>query len=291
MRTVLVGAVLGIAVVSVELAEGALHIQDRPRAAASVADRLARETGSKWAPARIPAEDGVALSAWLLTPSRSNGAVAILLHGVGDSRVEMAGRAGLLLRAGYAALLPDSRGHGVSGGTTVGYGFREASDLRGWSDWLAQWHPEWRQYGLGLSMGGAVLLESLAGPTRLRSAVAEGSFATFEEIAYDRMHQRFSLPGPAFWPVVQLAFLYTRGRYGIDLGRISPEDSLRATRVPVLLIHGARDNNVPPRHSMELEAANPRAAELWLVPGAGHIDCPDVGGSEYQRRVLAWFEK
>ena len=50
------------------------------------------------------------------TPARPNGAAAIVLHGVGDTRLGVLGQARFLLDAGYTVLTPDSRGHGASGG-------------------------------------------------------------------------------------------------------------------------------------------------------------------------------
>jgi uncharacterized protein len=291
IQAVLVALALGIPAVSVMVAEGALHIWQRPAVETSAADGLARAADAAWQPARIRALDGVELDAWLMTPRHPNGAVVTLLHGVGDTRLGMTGHALFLLRAGYAVLLTDARGHGASGGTVIGYGFLEASDLRRWSDWLAGQHADWRQHGLGVSMGAAILLESLGAPTRFRSAVAESPFDTFEEIAYDRMAQHSGLPGHAFWPVVQLGFVYARARYGVDLWTVSPAAGLRATSVPVLLIHGSRDSNIPLHHSQQLQAVNRRTAELWVVPGAGHVQCLTVAGPEYQRRVLDWFEK
>lgn len=289
LREVLIGAVLGIAAASVVAVEGSLHIWQRPSATLFAAGPEWIPADSTWQPARLLADDGVPLDAWLLTPGRPNGAVVTLLHGVADSRLGMLGHADFLLRAGYAVLVPDARGHGASGGTVIGYGVREVSDLRLWSDWLCRQHPDWRQYGLGVSMGAAILLQSLAGPTRHRAVVAESSFATFEEIAGDRLSQVSGLPRAVFWPVVQLGFLYARCRYGIDLRKASPVDAVRAARIPILLIHGARDSNIPMRHSLELQSANPRAARLWVVPEAGHAECLSVAGPDYQRRVLAWF--
>lgn len=267
--------------------EGALHIWDRrpPQSPPASLAFASPET------VRIRAADGVSLDAWLCTPPQPNGAVVVLLHGVGDTRLGMLRHADFLLGAGYAVLLPDARGHGASGGTTISYGIWEAADLRRWSDWLAAAHPAWRQYSLGVSMGAAILLESLAQPTRFRAAVAESSFVTFEDIAYDRMEQRTGLPGRALWPVVQAGFWYTRARYGIDLWRVSPADGLRSARIPVLLIHGSGDHNIPLRHSLELQSVNPVAAHLWVIPAAAHAQCLSTAGREYQDRVIAWFAK
>jgi pimeloyl-ACP methyl ester carboxylesterase len=64
---------------------------------------------------------------------------------------------------------------------------------------------------------------------------------------------------------------------------------VRATSVPVLLIHGAADGNIPIRHSRRLHAANPRTTVLWEVPDGGHVNAIDVARAEYTARVLDWF--
>ena len=91
-------------------------------------------------------------------------------------------------------------------------------------------------------MGAAQLLQSLDTHPRLCAVVAESSFSTFREIAYDRMGQPFHL-GP--WvgrtilrPLVEVAFLRARLKYHLNMDDISPEDSVAATTIPVLLIHG-----------------------------------------------------
>jgi pimeloyl-ACP methyl ester carboxylesterase len=54
-------------------------------------------------------------------------------------------------------------------------------------------------------------------------------------------------------------------------------------RVPVLIMHGARDKMVPCRHSEWLAARCP-AAELRIVPDAGHITVLDSASE-----ALAWL--
>ncbi|HUM06878.1 MAG TPA: alpha/beta fold hydrolase, partial [Terriglobales bacterium] len=92
------------------------------------------------------------------------------------------------------------------------------------------------------------------------------------------------------WPVIHLGFIYARLRYGVNLWRASPADAVRGTHTPILLIHGANDDNIPPRHSRELHAANPTATELWEVPGAGHVASITTQPEAYQRRVTQWFD-
>ena len=276
--------------VTVVLVEGSVHIAPPMRAApdTSRADYVARLTDSSWGPAGIAAADGIPLRAWLFTPRSPNGAAVILLHGVADTRTGTLGHAAFLLEHGYTVLTPDARGHGVSGGSLITYGVVEAGDLDLWAAWLSAQPGVTRLYGLGMSMGAAILLESVARETRFRAVVADCPFATFPEVARDRLHQYSGAPAFVTVPIVRFGILYAGLRYGVDLRRASPAAAIRTTRTPVLLIHGDRDTNIPPRHSRELHALDP-ASELWEVSGAGHVASIVAASREYPERVLAWF--
>jgi pimeloyl-ACP methyl ester carboxylesterase len=65
---------------------------------------------------------------------------------------------------------------------------------------------------------------------------------------------------------------------------------VRATQVPILLIHGTADTNVPPRHSRALHALNPQATELWEVPGARHVGSLAAQPEAYERKVVGWLK-
>ncbi len=96
----LVALALPIALLPVVIAEGSLHIANRPAAHASAADFLARGPEVTWRDVRIAAQDGVMLDAWFFSPADANGGAVLLLHGVGDTRLGMTGHADYLLRAG-----------------------------------------------------------------------------------------------------------------------------------------------------------------------------------------------
>jgi dipeptidyl aminopeptidase/acylaminoacyl peptidase len=93
----------------------------------------------------------------------------------------------------------------------------------------------------------------------------------------------------AAYPAVNFGFVYVRARYGVNLWDASPANALRGNHVPVLLIHGAADTNIDPRHSRALHAANPANTELWEVPGAAHVASLGASRQQYIRRVTTWF--
>jgi len=244
---------------------------------------------------QITASDGAVLRAWLFIPEDSNGSSVLLLHGISDSRAGVMGLARLFVENRYAVLAPDNRGHGESGGELATYGLREADDVHRWVDWMiAAEHPR-NVYGMGESLGAGVLLQSLARERRFSAVVAECPFANFERVAVDRVAQR--IPGRLFTsralatPLVWLAFLYARVRYGLDFRDASPERAVEHSATPVLLIHGLADTNIYPAHSETLVARNPRNVRLWLVPGARHTAAFGTAPQEFRARVLGWFSE
>jgi len=241
----------------------------------------------------ITTPDSITLRAWIVHPHHPNRDAVLLLHGLGDNRIGMTGYAQLLLAHGFTVLLPDARAHGVSDGPLATYGLLERNDIHQWFDFLAtQDHPHCI-FGFAESMGAAQLLQSLDTHPRFCAIAAESPFANFREIAYDRMGQPFHL-GP--WvgrtilrPLVEVAFLRARLKYHLNMENISPEDSVAATTIPILLIHGEIDSNIPVRHSQLIHARNP-STKLWEVPNADHCGAISSVPQEFETRLLAWYE-
>ncbi len=236
------------------------------------------------------AGDGAILRGTLLRPESATGREAILRHGVASSRYGMLGHARYLLEAAYICLLSDSRGHGISGGELVTYGVREAADVARWAEFLERQEGVTRLYGLGGSMGAAVLLQSIVPETRFRAVVAECSFDSFRHVAVQRLEQFTGVSaGPLFVAPVEAGLLYARLRYGVDLGSASPAESLRRTNVPVLFVYGSTDRNIPPVHSERLMRVRPSASRLWIVQGGHHVDALSMEPTRFPKAVLEWF--
>ena len=282
------------AVAGIFLADAVLHPARRSltRPEITAFAKSAASLGASVEDVSITTPDDVVLRAWLVRPAHPNGDAAVVLHGLADNRIGTEGYAEFLLRRGFTVLMPDARGHGESGGVIVTYGLLERNDIHQWvSDLSARVHPRC-VYGLAESMGAAELLQSLAAATPFCAVVAESSFDTFREIAYDRMGQPFHL-GPwigrtIFRPIVESALVRARWKYGLDMTKVSPEDAVAHTRVPVLLIHGVIDSNIPVRHSRLIHRHDPQTV-LWEVPGADHCGAIAVAPREFEARVLGFF--
>jgi len=300
LRRFLIVAVLGYAVVcciaGVFLAEITLH--PGRRTLTSAGDAQAREMSgrhnAKIENATISANDGASLQAWLIRPHRGNGDVVILLHGLSDNRIGMIGYAELLVNHGFTVLLPDARAHGSSGGAIATYGLLESDDISRWYKWLDfHEHPNCI-FGFGESMGAAQLLSALQPEPDFCAVAAESPFSTFREIAYDRVGQFFHT-GPwlgrtLLFPIVEAAFAYARWHDHVDLAGISPLNAASSSRVPIFLIHGRQDSNIPVRHSRAIAAQN-ASLVLWEVPNADHCGAISVAPEEFENKLIAWFQR
>ena len=279
----------------VVLIKNALHTPRRPITTEEVATAhaMADRDHATIADVQISAADGSILQAWSFVPLASNGTAVIVQHGQGDNRVGMLGYADMLLRHGYAVLLPDSRAAGTSGGEFLTFGVLEADDFVRWYDWLKEAETPRCIYAIGNSMGAATVLEAQARRSGLCAVVAESGFSSFRQTAYLRLGQTFDT-GPwlgrtLLLPTVESGLIYARFKYGVDLADSSPMKAVRHTHVPILLIHGLADNNLPPVNSERIKAADPDA-QLWEPAGAGHCGAMSTAPEEYERRVLGWFE-
>lgn len=288
---------LGSVVCGVILARFALH---PPRAISTAPN----ETGGfpagmlriSEAPIGIDGAQDATLRATYAEPTmEDNGDTVILLHGVAADRSSMVGFARLLLANGYRVLLPDSRAQGSSGGAFATYGVLERDDVHRWLNWISAHSPGHCIYGLGESMGAAILLQSIAYDQRFCAAVAESSFATFRQVSDIRVGQ-FTHTGA--WmgetltrPMIDAALWYAQFRYGVALSAANPIDGIRQSCTPVLLIHGLADDNIPPASSVALHNAARDTTELWLVPNAGHCGASAADQQQFNQRVLQWFQR
>jgi hypothetical protein len=284
----------------IKAGEGALHPVRHGLAAADALKfhQIATTDHATASEITIQATDGIVLRAWTLVPAQSNGNAIILLHGHQNNRGMLLDRADLFLRHGYAVLLPDARDHGQSGGQYATFGVLESGDVRRWYNWLeANQHPHCID-GYGTSMGAAGILEAMRTTPGFCAVVADSPFDSFREVSYERMGQMF---GTGDWlgrtllrPVVDIGILYVRLRYGINMEEASPDRAVAQTTIPVLLVHGTSDTNLPIRHSLMILADNAQrkpALAFWKVPGAEHCEAIKVDPAGFEQRVVGWFDQ
>lgn len=243
------------------------------------------------APADLPLEavsfasvSGSTIQGWFLRGREGAGAV-LLLHGVRANRSHLLPRARLLWEAGYSVLLIDLQAHGASPGEHITFGYLESRDVRAAVAYLRRRLPGERLGGLGTSLGGAATLVGPQ-PAGFDAVVLESVYPTLREAVEDRIRIRL---GPLAAPLTPLLLLQIRPRLGFSPDELRPIDGIGRLGAPVLLIAGDADRHTPLAETRRLFAAARAPKELWIVPGAAHVDLYTFAGPEYERRILAFF--
>ncbi|MBI5166224.1 MAG: alpha/beta fold hydrolase [candidate division NC10 bacterium] len=238
----------------------------------------------------IKTVDGLSLSGWFIPGSRG-GPVVILAHGLGAGKSDLVDFAPFLYKGGYNVLLFDFRAHGKSDGSSTSFGYHEQKDLSAAIDFLkARKDVDPQRIGvLGLSLGGAVAILAAAQLKEIRAVAVEGVYASFPETVTRHLYLAYRLPK---FPFTHLALWTFSLLFKVDIDRISPIESIgRISPRPLFIIAGGKDERMTPEEAWRLYQAAGEPKELWVVPGAGHLEARAVAGPEYERRVLYFFNK
>jgi hypothetical protein len=224
-----------------------------------------RQLGLAFEDLNLTAEDGVRIHAWHL-PAREPRWTVLFAHGNGGNISHRLDRALLLqtkLRA--SVLLFDYRGYGRSEGSPDEEGTYR--DARAAHRWLVEERrtPLDRLVVFGESLGSAVALDLALGRP-CRALVLESPFASVPAMA------RAVYPFLPLWPFV-------RTRY-------DNEAKVPRLRVPLLVLHGDRDEVVPFAQGRSVFEAAPGPKRFHAISGAGHNDTYIVGGDAYWAAVL-----
>ena len=240
----------------------------------------------------VRAADGAPLSGWRIRPPSPSGDWVLLFHGVGDNRTGTLAYAEFLLRDGYSIVMMDARAHGQSGGDMATYGWKERYDTVAVIDKLYSTEHVRRLYAFGVSMGGALALQSAAVERRLRAVVAEDPFASLREVSYDYAGLRFSpLLGKTLFRPAAIEGLSAMAKAGgFNPDEDSPEKAVAERPFPVLLVCGTRDTTIPCRHAERIYDAATGPKELWIVKGAQHASAMGVDPAEYEQRVTDFLK-
>lgn len=235
-------------------------------------------------PVAFRSESGVELRGWYV-PGRPGEGAVVLMHGVHADRTAMLGRARLLAQAGHSVLLFDFQAHGESDGEAITFGWRERLDARAALAWLREAAPHERIGVIATSMGGAAVL--LAHPMPAPDAIVlEQVYPTVEEALDNRLRNYLGPLGPALSPVLEREMSW---HLGLAPSLLRPIENIASVDAPVLILAGETDRHTTLAQSRALFAAASEPRQLWIVPGAAHVDLCAFAGTDYAAHVLPFL--
>lgn len=251
-----------------------------------------RRDGAQWFRSMQPEEvsivsfDGLELYGRLLLQKRMARGTVIMMHGYHSTgEKDFACQLRHVYEQGFHILLPDERAHGKSQGEYICFGALEQYDCRDWIFFLNEQLGDMPIYLYGVSMGAStvMLASALDLPKNVRGTIADCGYTSPNDIFGVVIRKRFHLPP---FPFIPIASLIAKAVAGFFFGDANCVKALKQTKLPVLLIHGASDNFVPP----EMTLSNWRALDgkeryLFFVSNAGHAEAYMVDTYGYERML------
>ena len=237
------------------------------------------------------AHEDVVLSASFFEHPRPKDCAVVLLPGIGGNRTQVLPALPLFWELGCHVMAYDPRGTGASTRVPRTFGFFEKKDNAAVVRWLsARTHVEISNIGVwGPSFGAAVAILTLDEIGRLGFVIADSTFHSFEQVAYDTIA---SLSNSTVAQALTFGVLsILEFRTGMDVDQIRPEVSIVDTPTPVLLIHALNDPAMSVSHSQIVyEARTNKNISLEITDwGAGHADSALVNASAYKQLVLSFL--
>ena len=211
--------------------------------------------------------DSVELHGWYFRAEEENAPVMIWLHGNAGNITSRAPLAAVFAQRGLSVFLPEWRGYGRSEG--------RASESGLYHDALAAYDYASEHFGKSIVLYG----ESLGGPyaayvtmhRKVAAVVIENSFPSLADL------------GNALYAPIPLGWTAPRA--------MATTRWLNDSAVPVLVMHGRRDQVIPYALGEKLFAGLKGTKEMLVSETAGHSEIPSVEGERYFATVASFISR
>ncbi len=217
---------------------------------------------------------------------------AVIVHGYTDNATGML-RLGHLYhqRLGYNILLPDLHYSGESEGDAFQMGWLDRVDVIQWMQVAnAIYGGNTQMVVHGISMGAAttMMVSGEPQPAYVKCFVEDcGYTSVWDEFAHV-FTRDYKLPA---FPLLHLSSALCKLKYGWSFREASSLEQVKKCTLPMLFIHGDKDDYVPTWMVYPLYEAKPAPKELWVVPDAAHDDSYPMYQQEYTEKVRQFTYK
>jgi uncharacterized protein len=210
----------------------------------------------------IATEDGEHIVAWWAPPPDRAG-VVLFMHGTPSTLPDTVWRLPDLKSSGLGVMAIDYRGYGSSTGSPSELGFR--ADARAAFDFIRAAAPASKIAVFGESLGTGIAV-ALARERPVAGVLLNAPYASVLRL--------FELRGPP----LPYQWLLT--------DQFNSEALIGGIGVPVMILHGTADNNVPLAEARRLYAAAREPKSMIEVEGAGHLSAWEGGAREPALKAL-----
>ena len=240
----------------------------------------------------IYAPDQIRLHAFYVAAPTPTSKTAVIVHGYTDNAIRMMMIGYMYNRSlGYNILLPDLRYSGQSDGNYLQMGWLDRKDVMQWMNVANQIYGDSTQMVIhGISMGGAttMMVSGEPQPDYVKCFVDDCGYTSVWDQFGKELKEQFGLPEI---PLMYTASWLCNLKYGWNFTEASALEQVKKCQLPMLFIHGEKDDYVPTWMVYQLYEAKPQPKELWIVPNADHATSYKLNKETYTEKVKLFTDK
>lgn len=239
---------------------------------------------------RTASSRGEKLTGYLMRPKEKSDTYIFCAHGYRSyGKKEFSAVSQYYLEKGYNVFMVDHVASGESDGEYCTFGHYEVEDCLSWLSFMnAVFGKDIKIILHGVSMGAATVMmmsDKEALPKNVRAIIADCGFTTARELFSFKLGE-MNIPDKHLISAVNFA---NKRRAGFDFDSLCPVDCVKNARVPMMFIHGDKDNLVPCYMANKLYEACGNEKELLIVEGADHAQSYKVGNEEYKKKMESFL--
>lgn len=220
---------------------------------------------------QVTTKDNLTLNALYKAPDNPSLPVIVLFHGNGGSIAIRGYRAREFIdnSPGYGYLLAEYRGYASNPGKPTEEGLY--NDARAYMNWLTldQKVPQNRIVLYGESLGTGIATQMALEYADAKALILEAPYTTMQAVAQKHM---FWLP--AYWLVMD---------------RYNNVDKVQQVKMPLLVMHGQKDNVVPYEQGLAVFQNAKTDKRLESFSAGNHVDLVSRGAGHKARQFLASY--
>ena len=235
----------------------------------------------------IVSDSGFKLTGFLFKAKEESDIYLFGAHGYRSyAKKEFSGVAQYYLAKGINVFIPDHVASGESEGTRCTFSYHEVRDCLKWLGYMTEtFGTDIKIILHGVSMGSATVM-TMGGredlPDNVKMIVADCGFTTAKAL-FDSKLTAMGIPNKTLVECVDVAHKRIQG---CSFDELCPIEYIRNVTLPILFIHGEKDNLVPAYMAQELYDACPSEnKDILIVEEADHAQSYMYGKDEFEARL------
>ena len=216
---------------------------------------------------------------WFESKTKPAKGTLVFFHGNAENLTTHFIHLGWIPQEGYNYFIFDYPGFGESEGKPNEEGVVQTSYDA--IQWVHQNKDSRPLILYGQSIGGITALRAaleFKNKIKFRAIIIDSSFPSYQKIATYKMSKHWFT-----WILQPIAYLIISDEY-------APKNMAELSPIPILIIHGQKDNTVEAFWSDQLYEQLKEPKEIWRIPEGNHIQTFWIENRIYRKKFLEYLE-